>query len=208
MTRARPGKITPDSAYNYAPDTSVKGLSTSHISIVDKDGNVASMTTTIENAFGSRLMVRGFLLNNELTDFSFVPIRNGKIVANSAWPGKRPRSSMAPIIVFDGKGKPVLALGSPGGSRIIGYVAKTIIAVLDWKLNAQQAVEMPHFVNRNGPIDLEKGTKVANLKKELEQMGHTVRITAMTSGLHVIRISGAGMEGGADPRREGSIASE
>ena len=208
MTRARPGKMTPDSAYNYAPDTSVKGLSTSHISIVDKDGNVASMTTTIENAFGSRLMVRGFLLNNELTDFSFVPIRNGKIVANSAWPGKRPRSSMAPIIVFDGKGKPVLALGSPGGSRIIGYVAKTIIAVLDWKLNAQQAVEMPHFVNRNGPIDLEKGTKVANLKKDLEQMGHTVRITAMTSGLHVIRISGAGMEGGADPRREGSIASE
>ncbi|MDG2034454.1 MAG: gamma-glutamyltransferase [Rhodospirillales bacterium] len=208
MTRARPGKLEPKSAYNFAPDTSEKGLSTSHMSIVDKNGNVVSMTTTIENAFGSRLMVRGFLLNNELTDFSFTPIKDGKLVANAAWPGKRPRSSMAPIIVFDNQGKPVLAVGSPGGSGIIGYVAKTIIAVLDWKMNAQQAVETAHFLNRNGPTDLERGTPIAGLREDLENLGHTVRIRAMTSGLHVIKISENGLEGGVDPRREGLAAGD
>ena len=203
MKRARPGKLTPESAYNFAPDSSEKGLSTSHMSIVDKNGNVVSMTTTIENAFGSRLMVRGFLLNNELTDFSFTPIKDGKLVANTPWPGKRPRSSMAPIIVFDNKGKPILAVGSPGGSGIIGYVAKTIISVLDWKMNPQQAVETDHFLNRNGPTDLEKGTPIIGLRQDLEKLGHTVRIRAMASGLHVIKISETGLEGGVDPRREG-----
>ncbi len=208
MTRALPGKIAPENAFNFAPDGSEKGLSTSHFSIVDKEGNVVSMTTTIENAFGSRLMVRGFLLNNELTDFSFSPVRDGKMVANSAWPGKRPRSSMSPTIVFNNQGKPVLAVGSPGGSRIIGYVAKTIISVLDWKRNAQQAVEMPHFVNRNGPTDLEKGTSAESLQSALENRGHKVRIRAMTSGLHTIHITGTGLEGGVDPRREGLAAGE
>ena len=208
MKRARPGKLAPESAYNFAPDSSEKGLSTSHVSIVDGNGNVVSMTTTIENAFGSRLMVRGFLLNNELTDFSFSPIKEGKLVANAAWPGKRPRSSMAPIIVFGNDGKPVLALGSPGGSSIIGYVAKTIIAVLDWNMNAQEAVETPHFINRNGPTDLEKGTQITDLREDLEKLGHTVRVRAMTSGLHVIKISKTGLEGGVDPRREGFAAGE
>ena len=208
MKRARPGKLAPESAYNFAPDSSEKGLSTSHVSIVDGNGNVVSMTTTIENAFGSRLLVRGFLLNNELTDFSFSPIKEGKLVANAAWPGKRPRSSMAPIIVFGNDGKPVLALGSPGGSSIIGYVAKTIIAVLDWKMNAQEAVETPHFINRNGPTDLEKGTQITDLREDLERLGHTVRVRAMTSGLHVIKISKTGLEGGVDPRREGFAAGD
>ncbi len=208
MTRARPGKLEPDSAYNFAPDSSEKGLSTSHMSIVDKDGNVVSMTTTIENAFGSRLMVRGFLLNNELTDFSFKPINNGKLVANAAWPGKRPRSSMAPMIVFDSQGKPVLVLGSPGGSGIIGFVAKTIISILDWKMNAQQAAETPHFLSRNGPTDLEMGTSIAALRENLEKLGHTIRIRAMTSGLHIIKISATGLEGGVDPRREGLAAGD
>jgi len=208
MTRAQPGKISPEGAYKFAPDASEKGLSTSHFSIVDQGGNVVSMTTTIENAFGSRLMAGGFLLNNELTDFSFSPVRDGKLVANSAWPGKRPRSSMSPTIVFNSQGKPVLAVGSPGGSRIIGYVAKTIIAVLDWKMNVQQAVELPHFVNRNGPTDLEKGTSAESLKVALESLGHTVRIRAMTSGLHAIEIKDTGLEGGADPRREGLAAGE
>ena len=205
---ARPGKLAPEGAYNFAPNSSEEGLSTSHISIVDKNGNVVSMTTTIENAFGSRLMVRGFLLNNELTDFSFTPIKDGKLVANAIWPGKRPRSSMAPIIVFDNQGKPVLAVGSPGGSGIIGYVTKTIIAVLDWKMNVQQAIETGHFLNRNGPTVLEKGTQVASLREGLENLGHTVHIRAMTSGLHAIKISETGLEGGVDPRREGMAASD
>ena len=115
---------------------------------------------------------------------------------------------MAPIIVFDNQGKPVLAVGSPGGSGIIGYVAKTIIAVLDWKMNAQQAVETAHFLNRNGPTDLEKGTPIAGLREDLENLGHTVRIRAMTSGLHVIKISENGLEGGVDPRREGLAAGD
>ena len=207
MKRARPGKLAPESAYNFAPDSSEKGLSTSHVSIVDGNGNVVSMTTTIENAFGSRLMVRGFLLNNELTDFSFSPIKEGKLVATLLGPARgrvlqwRPSLSLAMT-------ETSLALGSPGGSSIIGYVAKTIIAVLDWKMSAQEAVETPHFINRNGPTDLEKGTQITDLRDDLERLGHTVRVRAMTSGLHVIKISKTGLEGGVDPRREGFAAGD
>ena len=161
------------------------------------------MTTTIESPFGSHLMVRGFLLNNQLTDFSFNPIKDGKFVANSVWPGKRPRSSMAPTIIFDNAGKPVFALGSPGGSRIIGYVTKSIIAVLDWKMNIQSAFELPHFVNLNSYTDIEQGTPLVELKPALEQRGHQVRIRSMVSGLHGIGITKEGLEGGVDPRREG-----
>ena len=136
-----------DHAGNWADDESIELPSTSHISIVDGQGNVLSMTTTIENAFGSRLMVRGFLLNNELTDFSFRTHRNGVPIANRLAPGKRPRSSMSPTIVMR-NGKPVLAIGSPGGSRIIGYVASAIIAWADWGMNIQKALDLPHAVNR------------------------------------------------------------
>ena len=200
---AAPGKLNKKSSNLFGPDDSSKGNSTSHLSVVDKNGNVVSMTTTIESAFGSRLMVRGFLLNNQLTDFSFSPIKKGKLVANSVWPGKRPRSSMAPTIVFDNQGKPVLALGSPGGSRIIGYVTKTIIAILDWKSSIQSAIELPHFVNRNSYTDVEKGTYLVDLKPALESLGHRVRIVSMNSGIHGIHITEEGLEGGVDPRREG-----
>jgi len=202
MGKAEPGTPAGVKPRAAAPEGE-KGLSTSHLAVVDGDGNTLSMTTTIENVFGSRLMVHGFLLNNQVTDFAFIPNKNAKPVANRAAPGKRPRSSMSPTIVLDGEGKPVLAVGSPGGSRIIGYVAKTIIAALDWKLNVQQAINLPHFVNRNGATDLEKGTDIAGFKPALEKIGHRVRVKPLTSGLHGIAITKTGLEGGADPRREG-----
>ncbi len=175
---------------------------TSHFVIVDDDGNIASMTTTVENAFGSRQMVDGFLLNNELTDFTFSPVKDGYDVANRVEPGKRPRSSMSPTIVLK-DGKPVIAIGSPGGSNIISYVTEALIAMIDWKMNVQQAVSLPHFVNRFGPYDLEAGTKAAAMAKDLGALGYTVRIDDQNSGLHGFEITPAGIEGGADPRREG-----
>ncbi len=180
-----------------------EGFSTTHMSIIDAQGNAVSMTASIERAFGSRLMARGFLLNNQLTDFSFKPNAGGGPAANRAEPGKRPRSSMSPVIVFDGQGRVVLAVGSPGGSRIIGYVAKTLIAVLDWKMNIQEAVDYPNFVNRNGPLDIEEGSALAKLKPALEKMGHTVRLVRLYSGLNGIAAAKDGLEGGSDSRREG-----
>lgn len=188
-------------APNWADDVSIEFPSTSHISIVDGYGNVLSMTTTIENGFGSRLMTNGFLLNNELTDFSFRTHRDGVPIANRLEPGKRPRSSMAPTIVMQ-DGKPVLAIGSPGGSRIIGYVAKTIIAWADWGMDVQQAITLPHAVNRFGTYDLEEGTGAIALTEPLEAMGYKVNLRDLTSGLHAIEIGGV-LKGGADPRREG-----
>ncbi len=197
-----PGKPPFDHALNLSPDQSIELPSTSHFSIVDSAGNVVSMTTTIENGFGSRLMVGGFLLNNELTDFSFVPEVDGSHVANAIEPGKRPRSSMAPTIVMK-DGKPVLAIGSPGGSRIIPYVAKTLIAWFDWDQDIQQAIELPHLANRFGTYDLEKGTAAEKFAPALEAYGYTVEIRDLNSGLHGIEITSDGLEGGADTRREG-----
>ena len=177
-----------------------EGIGTSHFSIVDADGNVVSMTTTIESTFGSRIMVRGFLLNNELTDFDFVP---GS--ANQVAPGKRPRSSMAPTLVFDAQGELVAALGSPGGPNIINYVAKTLVAMLDWRLDIQSAMAVPNFGSRNGPTLLEAGTPYAQLKDRLENRGHEVRLAPLTSGLHGIERVPGGWHGGADPRREGIV---
>ncbi len=190
-----------DHALNWADDESIELPSTSHISIVDAAGNVASMTTTIENGFGSRLMVGGFLLNNELTDFSFRSHSDGVPIANRVEPGKRPRSSMAPTIVMK-DGAPVMAVGSPGGSRIIGYVAQTIVATIDWGMDVQQAVMVPHAVNRFGTYDLEEGTEAVALSDSLTAMGFEVNPRGLTSGLHVIAI-GDDLQGGADPRREG-----
>ncbi|MEX0371486.1 MAG: gamma-glutamyltransferase, partial [Tateyamaria sp.] len=198
---ALPGTPTFDHSLNWANDESLELPSTSHISIVDSFGNVASMTTTIENAFGSRLMTNGLLLNNELTDFSFRTHVDGVPIANALAPGKRPRSSMAPTIVMK-DGAPVLAIGSPGGSRIIGYTAKSIIAWLDWGMNVQQAVSLPHAVNRFGSYDVEEGTTAADLAPALETLGYEVNIRGLNSGLHAIEI-GTALLGGADPRREG-----
>jgi gamma-glutamyltranspeptidase/glutathione hydrolase len=148
-------------------------------------------------------MVRGFLLNNQLTDFSFLPERDGKLVANRVEPGKRPRSSVAPTIVLGADGAPLLLVGSPGGSRIIDFVAQAVIAMLDGGLDPQAAVSLGHVVNRNGPTELEADTEAVALQAGLEQRGHTVRIVELNSGLHaILRRDGAWL-GGADPRREG-----
>jgi gamma-glutamyltranspeptidase / glutathione hydrolase len=173
---------------------------TSHVSIVDAEGNVASMTSTIEATFGSRIMVRGFLLNNQLTDFDFVP---GS--ANEVAPRKRPRSSMAPTIVFAPDGAVRLAVGSPGGPNIINYVAKALVAMLDWRLDAQAAAAVPNFGSRNGPTLLEAGSPYEALRGELEARGHVVEASPLTSGLHAVERLPGGWRGGADPRREGAV---
>ncbi|MEM9395014.1 MAG: gamma-glutamyltransferase [Pseudomonadota bacterium] len=201
-----PGAPEFDHALNYADDESLELPSTSHISIVDRYGNALSMTTTIENGFGSRLMVRGFLLNNELTDFSFRTHSGGVPIANRLEPGKRPRSSMAPTIVLR-DGAPVFVVGSPGGSRIIPYVAKTIIAHLDWGLDPQAAVALPHLVNRFGAFDVEEGTGAEAFAGPLADLGFEVNTRALTSGLHAIAV-GEQLLGGADPRREGIALGE
>jgi len=202
--KVKPGTPPQKHTLNFADDASLELPSTSHFSIVDRQGNVVSMTTTIENGFGSRLMVRGFLLNNELTDFSFLPARNGIPIANRVEGGKRPRSSMSPTIIVK-DGKPVTAIGSPGGSRIIGYVAKTIIALTDWNMNIQQAIELPHLVNRFGTLDIEKGTHAEKLEPQLQALGYKTNIRDLNSGLHGIVIKPDHLEGGADPRREGVV---
>ena len=201
MGKAAPGK--PVAETGLAPDAGTGGVSTSHLSVIDSRGNALSMTSSIERAFGSKLMVRGFLLNNQLTDFSFRPNKGTKPVVNRAAPGKRPRSSMSPTLVFDSQGRVIMAVGSPGGSRIIGYVLKTLIAALDWGMDIQAAIALPHFVNRNGSTDLEKGTAATASKVGLESLGHEVKIKPMTSGLHGIMAAGGYLLGGADPRREG-----
>ena len=182
--------------------------STSHISIVDADGNAVALTASIEAAFGNRQMVRGFLLNNELTDFAWEPEERGKPVANRVEGGKRPRSSMAPTMVFDDKGRLVMVVGSPGGHSIINYVALTIVNVLDFRMDIQSAIAAPRYGSRNGPTELEQGTAVEKLAPELERMGHSVRIRAAGSGLHGIVSTKDGWEGAADPRREGVALGE
>ena len=161
------------------------------------------MTSSIEFAFGSQQMVHGFLLNNQLTDFSFAARQDAKLVANRIEPGKRPRSSMAPTMVFDRDGALVLALGSAGGSAIINQVVKTLVGALDWNLDIQQAIDLPNFGNRNGPTELERGTAAAAWAGPLRALGHAVRLIDMTSGVHGIQRTRTGWSGGADPRREG-----
>ena len=171
---------------------------TSHFSIVEANGDAVAMTTTIESGFGSRIMVHGFLLNNELTDFDFTP--GGP---NEVGGGKRPRSSMAPTMVFDAGGRLVLIAGSPGGSQIINFVAKALVGVLDWKLDIQQAIALPNFGSRNGPTQIERGSRYEALMPALAERGHDLRLMEMESGLHGIERVAGGWRGGADPRREG-----
>lgn len=182
--------------------------STSHLSIVDADGNAVSMTSSIESGFGAKIMVRGFLLNNQLTDFAFAPGKPGAYVANRVEPGKRPLSSMAPLLVFqDTTGELFLNVGSPGGSAIINYLAKVLVAVLDWGLDIQTAISLPNFGSRNGPTELERDRVSPELMAALQARGHDLAIEPQTSGLHGIqRIERHGRKmwlGGADPRREG-----
>jgi gamma-glutamyltranspeptidase/glutathione hydrolase len=193
-------------AIAYGRDAAAEFPSTSQVVVVDGDGNAVSMTTTIEYQFGSRLMTEGgFLLNNELTDFSFAPVADGRPVANRVEPGKRPRSSMAPIIAYDAKGRVAIVTGSPGGSMIINYVVKTLVAIIDWRMNPQAAIDVPNFGSRNGPTELEKNTAVAALGAKLAAMGHAVSVVEQTSGVQAIVRTPHGFVGGADPRREGTV---
>jgi len=198
------------------PPMNLEQPATSHLSIVDARGNAVSMTTTIEDAFGARLMVRGFLLNNQLTDFSFAPrnaATDGKpptAVANRVEPDKRPRSSMAPTLVLDEHGQLMMAVGSPGGSQIISYVARTLWLTLHDGLGIQQAISLPNFGSRNGPTELETGMALEVQQQALLARGHEVRRIEMTSGLQgIVRRcalrQGCWLEGGADPRREGLV---
>lgn len=182
---------------------------TTHLSIADKFGNMAAMTSTIEDAFGSRQMVAGFLLNNELSDFSFRAQDTDGPIANRVQGGKRPRSSMSPTLVFDkATGKALFSIGSPGGSAIPNYVAKALFGTMDWGLTLQQAVSLPNFGSRNGPTELEAGRASDTLVRELQNRGHAVRIMTQTSGLQgIMRIFVHGEPmwfGAADPRREGN----
>jgi gamma-glutamyltranspeptidase/glutathione hydrolase len=210
MKTAQPG--TPGQrASRYAPSAEQVEYGTSHISIVDADGHAVAMTTTIEDQFGARQMVRGFMLNNELTDFSFAPAdAQGRPIANRVQPGKRPRSSMAPTLVFDKlTGQLAMTGGSPGGALIIHYTAKTLYGVLNWGLTPQQAIDLPNFGSNNGPTLLEQRRFPPAVVQALQARGHEVREQDMTSGLQAItlgNVHGAPMLlGGADPRREGIV---
>lgn len=196
-----------DHALLFGRDAALELPSTSHFVIADKEGNVVSMTTTIESGFGSRLMTNGFLLNNELTDFSFKTHDGGLPIANRVEPGKRPRSSMAPTIVMK-DGKPLLAIGSPGGSQIIGYVAQALIAYIDWGMPVEVIVAQPHLINRFGTYDIEAGTSAEELVGPLKALGYEVKPGEMNSGLHAIEMTARGLAGSADPRREGVVVGE
>ncbi len=216
LQQALPGVPGPPGTQRsaYAPQADQPEHGTSHISIIDSQGQALAMTTTIEAVFGAHLMsdggtglAGGFLLNNELTDFSLAPAdARGKPVANRVEPGKRPRSSMSPTLVFDRRdGKLLMSVGSPGGPAIIHFVAKTLIATLDWGLNAQQALDLPNFGSFNGPTVLEQGLFPPTTLQALRARGHTVVETDLTSGLQAIQRNASGWFGAADPRREGVV---
>jgi len=186
-------------------DATVEAAGTSHFVVVDRDGNVVSMTTTVESLFGSGRAVDGFFLNNQLTDFSFLPVVDGRPVANAVAPGKRPRSSMAPVIVLDRDGRFLAAVGSPGGSQILTYDAKTLVGLLDWGLTMQQAIDLPNVGGRGGEFYGEVAKLAPGVVEGLAERGVVVKGgRGEESGLHgVIVRDGGRLEGGADPRREG-----
>jgi len=213
MQSATPGAPGPSRAV-WAPQAAQPEYGTSHISIVDAQGHAVAMTTTIEQVWGSRLLVDGgsglsggFLLNNELTDFSFAPAdAQGRPIANRVQPGKRPRSSMSPTLVFDRRdGSLLMSVGSPGGAPIIHYTAKTLIGTLDWGLDAQRAIELPNFGSLNGPTLLERGRFAPALGEALRARGHEVQEADLVSGLQALRRTPSGWSGGADRRREGIV---
>lgn len=202
MIRAVPG--TPAGAPRaLGTDATVESSGTSHLSIIDASGSAVTMTSSIESAFGSRIFVRGLLLNNELTDFSFLPEEGGRPVANRVEPGKRPRSAMAPTLVFAPRGELMMALGSAGGPAIINYTARVLIGVLDWKLNLQQAIAAPNMGSRNRATEIERGTPLESVAAALRALGHPVEAVPMPSGLQGIQRTRRGLAAGADPRREG-----
>lgn len=207
----------PGRRLSWAAQTEDFERGTSHLSIVDAQGLAVSMTTTLEDQFGARLLVDGgtglpggFLLNNQLTDFAFVPAdATGQPVANRVEPGKRPRSSMSPTLVFErDSGRLAMVTGSPGGAMIIHYTAKTLLGSLAWGLDAQRAAELPNFGSTGGPLQLEQGRFDPATLEALKARGHTLRETALTSGIHALQRRGEGWSGGADPRREGIVVGD
>jgi gamma-glutamyltranspeptidase/glutathione hydrolase len=208
IEEAAPGEPPWDEGRLYGPDGDRPNHGTSHFVIVDAYGDMLSLTTTIETGFGSRVMAGGFLLNNELTDFAFAPEQGGKPVANRVEGGKRPRSSMAPTIVFE-DGRPMLLIGSPGGSSIIPYVAESLVRILDFGQDPQAAIDGPHVVNRNGPTLVEEGPEAAAAIEALAASGQVAEAADLNSGLHAILIRPDGtLVGGADRRREGQVMGE
>lgn len=207
MGRAKPGAPA-GAAAALGEDATAEAAGTSHLSVIDAQGNAVAMTTTIESAFGSRILVHGFLLNNQLTDFSFRPEEGGRPVANRVEAGKRPRSTMAPTFVFAGDGRFLMTLGSPGGSMIINYVAKTLVGTLDWKLGLQRAIAAPNLGSRNRETEIERGSSLERLTVALRAMGHPVAAVDLVSGLHGIVRTPRGLRGAADPRREGVALGE
>ncbi|PCI43817.1 MAG: gamma-glutamyltransferase [Alphaproteobacteria bacterium] len=212
MGQAAAGKPPGDSHIAFGEGMTPELPSTTHFSILDQWGSMVSMTATVESAFGSRLMAGGFILNNEMTDFSLIPERDGLPVANRIEPGKRPRSSMSPTFVLDDEQRVVMTIGSPGGNSIIAYVTQTIINVLDWNMGMQQAIDQPHFLTRGGTVYLERETDITALEMPLTRKGHQVKTRTINSGLHGIIIhygeDGVRVEGGADKRREGVVVTK
>ncbi|MDZ7669826.1 MAG: gamma-glutamyltransferase [Gammaproteobacteria bacterium] len=207
--RARPGEPPAVPRLDRAaPLRSDRERGTSHFSVVDGDGNAVALTSSIEAPFGARLAANGYLLNNQLTDFDFQPRRNGESAANAVAPGKRPRSSMAPTFVYDQHGELVLVVGSRGGSRIIGYVLKTLIGVLDWNLTVQQAIDLPNFLHRGDTLELEEDSPVAELAPALRELGHEVTVQRLDSGLHGMEKTGDGWRGGVDARMDGAAVGD
>ena len=206
MGEAKPGRPADSALLGEAQIVSrfPEPLSTSHMSVIDQDGNAVSFTTSIEGPFGAHVMVGGFLLNNQLTDFAFSPAANGRPVANRVEAGKRPRSSMAPTLVFDRKtGDLTAVLGSPGGPNIIGYVTQALIGLIDWHQDPYTAIATPHILNRNGPTLVEAGRDLEPLVTELEALGHKVKVQELESGANVIVVRDGQLIGAGDPRREG-----
>jgi len=202
LGRAQPG-IPAGAPAALGEDATLEAAGTSHLSVVDAEGNAVAMTTTIESQFGSRIFVHGFLLNNELTDFSFEPGPAGRPAANRVEGGKRPRSTMAPTFVFDRNGQFLMTLGSPGGSMIINYVAKALVGALDWHMGLQAAFAAPNMGSRNRETELERGSALEGVAAALRDLGHPVATADLVSGLHGIARTPRGLRGAADPRREG-----
>jgi gamma-glutamyltranspeptidase/glutathione hydrolase len=206
IKNAKPGRPPGDDmTVGASQPPQFEPIATTHMVIVDAAGNIVTFTTTVENAFGSRVMVDGFILNNELTDFSFRSADGGHAVANRVQPGKRPRSSMVPVLVFDGaSGAPAYALGSPGGAYIVDYVAEALVGLLDWHLGPGGAAALPHIINRNtGTTVLEAKRDLEDVGAGLEDMGDTVKFEDMDSGLAIVAFGPNGLVGASDPRRDG-----
>jgi gamma-glutamyltranspeptidase/glutathione hydrolase len=182
--------------------------STAHVSVIDRKGNAIAMTTTVEGPFGSHLMAAGFILNNQLTDFAFEPRKDNRYLANAPKGGKRPLSSMTPTLVFSPDGRLFAVIGSPGGWRIIPYVTKTLLGLIDWRLGMAEAIGLPNVTSRSQMVELEAGTGLEQVAAELQAMGHQVKFMDQTSGLNGIRITPGGFDAAADLRREGSVAGD